>query len=184
VNKRSKITTLAVLILCCAVTLCLTSQYFEKKIYPLSYRDLIESNAEKNGYEPYLLSAVVYCESSFNPEAVSRVGAIGLMQLMPDTFDWLTRLMGDEFVGGEITDAETNLACGSYYLGWLIRKFGSVETALAAYNAGHGNVQNWLTNPEYSDDGVTLKEIPFEETRNFVAKVISVSEIYKRLYFG
>lgn len=183
-KTRGRISVIITAVLICAVIVLLLSyEALQKRMYPLEHSELIEEYAHKNGVSPELVAAVIYCESSFDENAVSRAGAVGLMQLMPDTYDWLSRLMGDEFTGGEISDAETNISCGCYYLGWMVRKFRSEQAALAGYNAGHGIVSRWMSDTEYSDDGVTLKFIPYRETEKYVEKVLKTKEIYKNLYY-
>lgn len=154
-----------------------------KSRYPLKYEDIIQSCSEKYDLPPELIASMIYCESSFREEVVSHAGAYGLMQLTQDTYDWITWHMGDEFTGGSITDPETNINCGCYFMRYLLDKFGSTETALAGYNAGYGAVSNWLKDERYSDDGSHLKDIPYAETKNYVKKVMNVAEIYKELYY-
>lgn len=183
-NKKRIIIFVLLLIIAISIFAAVFKQTFEKQKYPLYYADLIDEYAGKNGLEPELVAAVIYCESSFDENAVSRAGAVGLMQLMPDTFDWLSRLMEDDFIGGEIDDIETNISCGCYYLGWMQRKFGSQQAAIAGYNAGHGITAKWLADTQYSTDGMTLDSIPYSETQKYVEKVMKTKEIYKSLYYN
>ena len=125
-------------------------------------------------------------ESNFDADAESSVGACGLMQIMPKTFEWLT---GDEHLGEHLNkrmlfDPETNIKYGTYYLSYLYKKFDrNTNTVLAAYNGGEGNVAKWLKDPAYSDDGKNLKDIPFKETKNYVSKVNNEIQAYKDLYY-
>jgi soluble lytic murein transglycosylase len=155
----------------------------EKIFYQREFTEYVTKYSNEFDVPEALIYAVIRTESGFDPEARSSVGAIGLMQLMPDTLDWLSRLLDEEAPTGEITDPETNIKYGTYYLRYLCDRFGNLDTALAAYNAGHGRVASWLTNKEYSDDGITLKSIPFEETKNYVNKVTSDYNTYKKLYY-
>ena len=155
----------------------------EKIFYQREFTEYVTKYSNEFAVPEALVYAVIRTESGFDPEARSSVGAIGLMQLMPDTLDWLSRLLDEEAPTGEITDPETNIKYGTYYLRYLCDRFGNLDTALAAYNAGHGRVAGWLTNKEYSDDGITLKSIPFEETKNYVNKVTSDYNTYKKLYY-
>lgn len=148
--------------------------------HPLRYEEYIYHYSAKHDLDPYLVMAVIRAESSFASQAVSPVGARGLMQLMPNTESWLA-----ERLGLEQTDAFNpahNIRLGTYYLSMLLDMFGTLDTALAAYNAGMGNVGRWLEDPRYSDDGFNLHTIPFEETRNYVARVNRFWEIYRELY--
>ncbi|MBR5285873.1 MAG: lytic transglycosylase domain-containing protein [Clostridia bacterium] len=155
----------------------------EKLFYQREFTEFVTKYSNEFDVPEALVYAVIRAESNFDPEARSGVGAIGLMQLMPDTLDWLSRLLDEDNPTGEINDPETNIKYGTYYLRHLYDRFGNWETVLAAYNAGHGRVATWLENPEYSDDGVTLKKIPFEETKNYVNKVNGNYNTYKKLYY-
>ena len=155
----------------------------EKLFYQREYEEYVTKYSTEFHVPEALIYAVIRAESNFDPNAESSVGAIGLMQLMPDTLDWLSRLLDENSPSGEINDPETNIKYGTFYLSHLKNRFGDWKTAIAAYNAGHGRVASWLENPEYSDDGVTLKEIPFEETKNYVNKIESNYNTYKKLYY-
>lgn len=155
----------------------------ERIFYKREFTEYVTKYSTEFDVPEALIYAIIRTESSFDPNARSGVGAIGLMQLMPDTLDWLSRLLDEDAPTGEITDPETNIKYGTYYLRHLYDRFGSWDTAIAAYNAGHGRVANWLKNPEYSDDGVELKSIPIEETKNYVNKVKGNYNTYKKLYY-
>ena len=134
-----------------------------------------------------MILAVIRTESNFQSKAISRAGAVGLMQLMPSTFEWLTDDILREYLGiGMLYDPETNIKYGTYYLSRLYNRFGDWDTAIAAYNGGEGNVSEWLNDKRYSDDGIKLKtdKIPdsYSETKNYVKKVNKALEKYKKLY--
>lgn len=153
--------------------------------YPLKFYEHVVESCEKYGVEKELAYAVIKVESKFVENAVSRAGAIGLMQIMPETFDWLQKNSGkSDKLGAEcLYDVKTNIDYGVYLLSILTNRYFDESVMLCAYNAGIGNVDKWLTNPEYSDDGETLKKIPFEETKNYVFKVKKCKKAYKKLYF-
>ena len=147
--------------------------------YPLRHLDIISKYAEDNGLNADFVCAVIHAESRFNENAVSNMGASGLMQIIEGTAYWLAPRAGiDDFDYGQIFDPEINIRIGCYYLGMLERHFGDTEVALSAYNAGSGNVEEWLNNPEYSSDGKTLDYIPFPETRNYIQRVADSQRIY------
>ena len=123
-------------------------------------------------------------ESDFDPEAESPVGALGLMQMMPETFDWMQTHIGGEYDASALLDPEISIKYGCALLRVLLNEYDNLATAVCAYNAGMGNVTSWLSDPAYSEDGVTLKEIPFEETRLYVQKVLQYKETYEKLYGG
>ena len=157
----------------------------EKNSYPREYAEYVEGYAEAYGVPEGLVYAVIRTESSFDSGAVSPVGAVGLMQLMPSTFEWLTDdMLFEHLESGMLYDPETNIKYGTYCLSFLYDRYGDWELALAAYNGGLGNVDKWLEDDRYADaDGEGgLKRIPFKETRQFVARVTDAWEMYERLY--
>ena len=156
---------------------------FEKNAYPREYEEYITVYAEKYGIPETLVYAVVRTESKFDSGAVSSAGAVGLMQMLPDTFKWLTdEILFDHFDSGMLYDPETNIRYGTYYLSRLYDRYGRWDLALAAYNGGVGNVDKWLTDEQYADGEGGLKRIPFRETRQYVKKVTDAWDMYERLY--
>ena len=143
----------------------------------LKYKELVSELSDKYSLSCSLVFSIIECESYFDEKAVSIAGAVGLMQLMPETFDWI---MSGRSEKGDILNPRDNIEAGCKYLSYLFRRFGVTETVLAAYNAGEGTVSAWLKNSEYSDNGTVLKQIPFQETRLYVSKVLRRSEYYKK----
>lgn len=181
-----KIKKLIALILTLAVIL--SAVYFSfisvlKLLYPLKYEDYVEVYAEKNNLSPAFVYAVIDCESGFDNEAVSKVGATGLMQIMPDTFRWLSTKLGENADYSMATDPETSIKYGCYYYSYLSSRYGRVQEVLAAYHAGLGNVDKWLKDSRYSSDGETLHTTPFPTTNQYIKKVMSTEKIYQNLYF-
>lgn len=159
--------------------------YFLELSHPIHYSTIVESYAAERGIDPYLVYAVIKTESGFQPNAVSSVGARGLMQLMQDAFDWTKFRMGDgsETSYDNMFDPDTNVKFGTYMLKLLLEEYdGNVGTAIAAYHAGRGQVNGWLKDTQYSDDGVTLKSIPIKDTAHYVDKVTRAWESYRELY--
>ncbi len=153
------------------------------RVLPLKYQDIVEKYAEDYGLEVHLVNGVIFCESRFEPDAVSHADAVGLMQVTEETGWWAAEQMGMDPNTIDLTDPETNIRIGCWYLDWLMDKFdGMTETALAGYNAGHGNVARWLADEEMSKDGITLEEIPFAETKSYVKKVQLAQLIYSYVY--
>lgn len=153
-------------------------------LYPLRYAEPAVRYAEANRLDPLLLIAVMRVESRFDPGARSREGAMGLMQLMPETARWAAGQMKLPHVDAEeLTDPELNLAIGAWYLASLYDEFnGDPVLALAAYNGGAGNVRRWLAEQKWSGHQETIHDIPFPETRSYVRKVLDVYSIYRWLY--
>jgi soluble lytic murein transglycosylase len=142
--------------------------------YPLAYEHVIRGHAENYDLDPALLAAVIYRESKFDADARSSSGAIGLMQLLPDTAKGIAvHTGGDRFVVDDLYDPEINVRYGSFYLRRLLRKYGDERLALAAYNAGQANVDRWI------EEG---GEIQFPETRQYVDEVLELRDVYARAY--
>lgn len=154
------------------------------KVLPIKYREYVEKYAGMYDVEESLIYAVIFCESHFDPDAHSRAGAKGLMQVTTETGWWVaSRLDSLDVDTLDLKDPQTSIAVGTWYLQWLEGKFGDVQpTVLAAYNAGHGKVSQWLADNQYSEDGYHLEEIPFPETNSYVRKVELVQKLYKIFY--
>jgi len=153
--------------------------------YPLAYRDLIEEYCSMDGLDPARVAAVIYCESSFRPDAVSSAGARGLMQIMPETGAWIAGKLGDsdEYTDERLFEPELNIRYGCWYLNYLDGRYGGDLTkASAAYHAGGTRVDEWLGDKQYSEDGVTLTGIPYDSTRAYVAAVKSAYQHYKEIF--
>lgn len=153
------------------------------RVLPLKYQDIVDRYAAEYQLEKSLVNAVIFCESHFETEAVSSADALGLMQVTQETGWWAAEQMGIEAENLDLTEPDTNIRIGCWYLSWLTEKFdGVTETALAGYNAGHGNISKWLADEAMSADGITLEEIPFEETKSYVKKVQLAQLAYKYVY--
>lgn len=148
-------------------------------LYPLKYKIQIIEASEKYQLPTHLIASIVLTESSFDKNAISKKGAVGLMQILPSTAKWVCELKGDKYDQEKLNEVSYNLDIGCYYLKYLINKFESVDTAIVAYNAGEGNVSSWLKNQSLSSDGVTLISIPYKESNNYLKKVKQTQKIYK-----
>jgi len=158
---------------------------FWEVFYPIGWRTELTEAAARATVDPYLVAAVVREESSYNPQARSRVGARGLMQLMPDTARPMARQRGLPFNDGALLDEPaTNLTLGSAHLAGLLKEFGDPRLAVAAYNAGATPVRQWWKARPSDDLEVWVELIPFNETRYFVRRVMLSWEEYRRLYGG
>ena len=181
--RSTVIIVILVLSMLCGLLFQFCYDKYERSAYPREYSDYVEKYARENGVPPHIVYAVIKTESDFDSGAVSEAGAVGLMQMMPDTFLWLTTITKDNHDKGMLYDPETNIEYGTYYLSYLYRKYGSWETVYAAYNAGEGNVDSWLGDKMEDGGAKRLDSIPFEETANYVKKVSRAAEIYERLYY-
>jgi soluble lytic murein transglycosylase len=142
--------------------------------YPLRYSTIVRAHAHNYDLNPALLAAVIDEESKFRADAKSSAGAVGLMQLLPDTAKGIAiHTGGSKFVTSDLYNPEINVRYGAWYLHHLIQKYGDERLALAAYNAGQQNVDSWRA------EG---KDIQFPETRAYVDKVERLKGIYRRTY--
>ncbi len=151
-------------------------------VYPRQYVTLVEENAEAFEIDASLLYALIKTESGFDKNAVSSVGAKGLTQITPDTFSWLQTKTGEEYEEDALFEPEISVYYGAYFLDMLLQEFGNTETALAAYHAGRGKVNEWLSDPRISPDGVVLENIPYEDTAGYVKRVMRNTEKYQKIY--
>ena len=142
--------------------------------YPLDYEDIVTGHAKNYDLDPALLAAVIYRESKFDAQARSSSGAIGLMQLLPDTAKGIAlHTGGSQFKVADLWNPEINVRYGAFYLRRLLNKYGNVRLALAAYNAGQANVDEWRAQGE---------GIVFPETRQYVDEVLHARDIYAKTY--
>jgi soluble lytic murein transglycosylase-like protein len=155
--------------------------YFLKMYYPIKYQETIRKFASKNSLDPFLVMALILQESYFNPRARSRVGATGLMQLMPATARELGRQLHGVFGMGSLEDPETNIELGTYHLKRMVDLFGNTQLAVASYNAGQGNVLKWRRAAPKKPMDEFLESIPFPETRNYVKRVTLLRSSYARM---
>jgi soluble lytic murein transglycosylase len=167
-----------------SLILFLRTPHFARLYYPYLYREVIETNADAFGLDPLLLAAVTRTESKFDPRAVSRKGALGLMQIMPATAEWIAPRLGvGDFRKEMLFDPETNIRFGSWYLADLKREFGGrLDVVIVAYNAGRGKVSGWLADGVWSGNFDDKDNIPYAESRVFLARVRHAYAQYIRLY--
>lgn len=159
--------------------------FFLKKAYPVRYYDYVSENSERFNVEKELILAIIKSESNFRQNAESKAGAIGLMQIMPETFEWLqTYKLVTLLDVGHLKDPQTNIKYGAYLLSILKKRYNTIVEVVCAYNAGIGTVDKWLRDERYSADGKTLKKIPFPDTSIYVENVLESRRMYKNLYFN
>ena len=157
-----------------------------KLIFPQPYWGALTEDARENGLDPFLVASLIRQESEFNPGAVSRANAYGLMQLLPSTAKGIAKRQGDKhFQTGELLNPETNLKLGTADLRSAIAKYGGqVEYALASYNAGDTPVRAWIAENNYKDIPEWVESIPYTETRDYVEAIVRNRELYRALYGG
>jgi soluble lytic murein transglycosylase len=158
---------------------------FRPLLYPTPYPVQVLQGAARHDLPPHLAYAMIREESRFDSGAVSRAGALGLMQIMPETGRTIAReLQFPGWVESDLLDPEVNVAFGVWYASWLLDQgAGDPLWMLAAYNAGPGNARRWFRR---GDDDVidTVDGIDFKETRQYVQRIVESANIYHSLYFG
>ena len=153
--------------------------------YPQKYDAQVQHWAAEYGQDPLLIDAIIRTESGFDPKAESGVGAKGVMQMMPSSFEWLQEQRGcaGQYTEDDLFDPEICIDYGSYLLKYFYDYYGTERSTIAAYNAGFV-VSDWLNDTNYSSDGKNLDSIPYPETENYVDKVESAKEMYIKLYYS
>lgn len=179
-----------------AICAALTVMYFfislptvqKKFLYPFPYRSTVESYSSRWKVDKFLAIAVMKAESNFSETAHSQSGAVGLMQIMPETAAWIAYQLGEKSEEAiddikNLHDPETNIRYGTWYLAELEDEFkGNDVLALAAYNAGRGNVHEWIKENNWSENFSDVDKIPYAETRDYVKRVLHCREKYAKLY--
>ena len=152
--------------------------------YPMTYAPEIRAAAAEFSLDPAYVASVVLAESSFDAEAVSSAGAIGLMQIMPDTGEWIAGKLEDEpFDVQRLYQPEVNLRYGCWYLRFLLDRYDEdMYTASTAYHQGQGRVDQWLEDPQYSQDGRTLTAISSAVTDTYVNRIMESYAHYQELF--
>lgn len=168
-NTGAMVFTLFLALLSLISLLILSDPRFLRPSEPVSH--IIEQSAMEENISPSLLEAVIRTESKFDEKAISHVGAVGMMQLMPDTAAWISETSG--LPSDNLESPEQNIPLGAWYLNFLLKKYHNNEVlALAAYNAGRGNVDEWIEKKGWPEGFNDIDQIPFPETREFVKSVV------------
>ncbi len=156
----------------CSITFC----------YPVKYSSQINAVCDKFDIPKPLFYALINAESSFNPNAKSSAGAIGLTQVLPSTAEYICVKNNLNYSNFDLYNPSDNLYIGAMYLDYLFNRFDSIYTSIAAYNAGETVVRSWLKDQRYSYDQISLYNIPYKETDNYIKKIQSGQKIYKDFY--
>src|SRR3954449_3236164 len=151
---------------------------------PLRHEDIIRQQAADKGLDPALIAGVIYTESRFRDQT-SHAGAKGLMQILPSTAHDIARKSGGTaFIEGDLANPQVNISYGSFYLRYLLQRYGGNEVlAIAAYNAGEGRVDKWIFDARHKGEAFDrARHIPFPETRHYVQQVLDVRTRYREEY--
>ncbi len=175
-----------ILIIILSVLVGLFAQFvknlYDRSAYPRQYSEIVSQYAAEYRIPEAVVYSVIKCESGFDSAAVSKSGAIGLMQIMPDTFEYLCEKKGTSYESGMLYDPKTNIEYGVYYLSLLRQRFGIWENVFAAYNAGPTRVEGWIEEGKVTEDG-KLSDIPVPQTAAYVEKVIKAIVKYEEMYY-
>lgn len=152
--------------------------------YPLPHRDIVFAMADEYNVDPYLVFAIIRAESKFQNTAESPVGAKGLMQIMPETAQWIAKQLNvDSFKDDDLHKPEVNIRFGCWYIRDLNNEFeGNIPLQVAAYNAGRGKVTQWIQEGKWDGDPKNIEGIPFPETKQYVKNVLGNYKAYKAIY--
>jgi soluble lytic murein transglycosylase len=174
---------LAAIVVAVVVSVPLVKKTVNEFSLPLTNADVIRQQAAQKHLDPALIAAVIYAETKFDPRA-SAAGAEGLMQIMPQTAEFLAHRSGaTTFTTADLATPAVNIAYGSYYLRYLLNEYhGNTTLALAAYNGGESNVDRWIADARAEGHTLTAAEIPFPETRAYVSRVLSAERKYRSKY--
>ena len=179
IRKSAKwiLTMLVVMIVISIVIIC-TNKLMIKLLYKKEYSEYVSKYSQEYNVDENLIYALIKAESNFEAEAVSNKNAQGLMQLMPATAEDVAKKNGINLTEENILYPDINIQIGTKYISTLLNKYECIEIALAAYNAGSGNVDKWIANGTIKADGSDIENIPFKETNNYVRKIMRDYKIY------
>ncbi len=168
------------------LALCATTFFFYRGSanYAVKYGAEITEAAEKEGLSPYLVAGIVKSESDFQADIVAEDGGVGLMQLMPETVDWVCQRLELDKETIDLKDPKTNLQIGTHYLSYLISRYQSEHLAIVAYNTGMTNVDKWLKDGTITWSLETMQNVPYDVPRRYVHRVDKAQNIYAKMYRG
>lgn len=177
---------LMLLLLIMMAVMFLRTEWIDRTLYPVYYKTEIKTHAAAFGQDPHLIAAIIRVESNFNEKAVSRKGAVGIMQLMPDTAAWILEKeasFSHLTVEDAGTRAEAGIQLGTWYVNELSRQFdGHLPLMIAAYNAGPNRVRQWVNDQIWDGEESTVERIPYGETRQYVKRVLYYYKKYREIY--
>ena len=179
-TKKLLIILMTIILIIILVVICV-NKLMIKILYKKEYSECVSKYAQMYNVDENLIYSIIKVESNFDANAISSQNAQGLMQLMYATAEEVARKNNIELTEENILEPDINIKLGTIYLSTLLEKYECIEVALAAYNAGSGNVDKWIENGIIKEDGSDIENIPFKETNNYVRKIIRDYEIYKKI---
>jgi soluble lytic murein transglycosylase len=181
VIKLKNIFALALLIIIIFVLLDVVKiqNIIQENLYPRKYEEIVSKYSKEYDVEEELIYAIIKAESNFKTNAVSNKEAMGLMQLVYSTAEEVAQKIDISIEKEQLLEPEINIMLGTKYISILITKYNCVPVALAAYNAGSGNVDKWIEEGTIQSDGSDIENVPYTETNNYVRKILRDYKIYK-----
>jgi soluble lytic murein transglycosylase len=165
-----------------AILLAFTINCFNGYFYPIKYKEIIIESGNEFSVDSALIASIANAESGYRTNALSQKGAVGIMQILPSTAEWIADKLNEDFEIEKLSEPQCNIRYGSYYLSYLFDMFNDRDLVICAYNAGQNNVKSWLANKEYSQDKIKLDKIPFPETEKYLNKVLKNMRHYEKRY--
>ncbi len=184
IRNRVAVWLVRLVVISIGILIIINASWAQRFFYPIHFRDKIERHARDLDVDPMLVAAIIRNESRFRSQVISAKGAVGLMQIMPDTARWIAEQTGiPDFSEENLLDPDTNIRMGSWYISSLQRQFyNQTAVVLAAYNAGRGNVAAWLADGVWDGSEAAIDRIPFAETEKYVRQVLQDYHRYHKLY--
>ncbi len=184
VQRSAVIVTILILSVLCGYLYQFVGHRLDLKNHPRAYAEFVEKYASEYGVPEYMVYAVIHQESGFTSNKVSDDGRIGLMQLTPETFRFLTSITREELDTGILYDPETNIKYGTYYLAHLFTEHSRWKTVLAVYLNDKQTVEEWCADPDHTDENGNLIRIPDADAADKVEKTEKTAELYQKLYYS
>ena len=178
INKIKRLIVVTIIIVVIIITAILINKLMINILYKKEYSEYVSMYSQEYGVDECLIYALIKAESNFDAEAVSNKNAQGLMQLMFATAEEVSNKNGIELTKENILNPDININIGTKYISTLLEKYECVELAIAAYNAGIGNVDKWIEKGIIKSDGSDIENIPFKETNTYVRKIMRDYKIY------
>ncbi len=183
-TKKLLIISILIIIILALLGFLLIPRYEKEVVYKTEYKEIVEKYAKEYNVDKYLIYAVIKTESDFDEKATSSVGARGLMQIMPDAYEWVKYRLKDkrEITYDDMYKPEYNIEYCSYMLKYFLDKYSDKSLAIAAYHGGTTQVDKWISDGEIKNNGKPVKKFPSKTTGHYVKKVTKAYESYKNLY--
>ena len=180
-KKRQRTVWMFIILIIGIILIINIKEQMMKNLYKKEYSEYVEKYSKEYDVDADLIYAIIKAESNFESKAVSNQNAQGLMQLMYSTAEEIAESIDLELTEENIFEPEINIQLGTKYISKLLEKYECIEVALAAYNAGSGNVDKWIKNGTIKSDGSDIEKIPYKETNSYVRKIMRDYKIYKDL---